>query len=217
MHDGVDHAVVEQELGRLESFRQILAERLLDHARTGEPDHRARLGEDRVAEHRVAGAHAARRRVGEDRDVRNAALGELREHRRHLRHLHQREHAFLHARAARGADDDQRILPLERPLAEARDLLADHGAHRAAHEREVHDAEVDRQRVERAACAASSASRVAGVRRSPSSGGRDTPESRAGRSTGGRPRPPRSCLRRGGCCSSRSRECDGDSRSSGRR
>ena len=44
----------------------------------------------------------------------------------------------------------ERILSLERALAEARDLLADDRAHRAAHEREVHDAEVDRAAGERA-------------------------------------------------------------------
>ena len=196
MHDLIEHSVVEQELRRLESLGQILSERLLDDARPGEADHRARLGEDRVAEHGVARAHAARRRIREDGDVRNAALGELREHGAHLRHLHQREHAFLHARAARRADDDERILPLERALAEPRDLLADDRAHRAAHEGEVHDAEVDRQRVDRARC-----TRAARRRRrrssSPSSGAPDTPESRADRSTGCRARPPRSCRRRG--------------------
>jgi hypothetical protein len=36
--DHVDGALLEQELGALESFRQGLAHRLLDHARTGESD-----------------------------------------------------------------------------------------------------------------------------------------------------------------------------------
>jgi hypothetical protein len=46
--------VLEQELGGLEALGQVLPERLLDHARPGEADHRAGLREDQVAEHRVA-------------------------------------------------------------------------------------------------------------------------------------------------------------------
>src|SRR5213078_4636550 len=34
-HHRVDHAVLEQELGRLESGREVLPDRLLDHARPG--------------------------------------------------------------------------------------------------------------------------------------------------------------------------------------
>src|SRR6185369_9100012 len=37
----VDHAVLEQELRGLEALRQILPERLLDHTRAGEANHRA--------------------------------------------------------------------------------------------------------------------------------------------------------------------------------
>ena len=38
--DLVDRAVLEQELGALEAFRQLLAHGLLDHARAGEADQR---------------------------------------------------------------------------------------------------------------------------------------------------------------------------------
>ena len=38
MHDGVDHAVLQQILGALEAGGQHLADRVLDHARAGEAD-----------------------------------------------------------------------------------------------------------------------------------------------------------------------------------
>ena len=44
-HDQVDHAVLEQELRALEAGRQLLADRLLDHARAGEADQRIGLGD----------------------------------------------------------------------------------------------------------------------------------------------------------------------------
>ncbi len=71
------------------------------------------------------------------------------EHGRDLRHLHERQHALLHARAAGRRDDDERVFAFQRPLGEARDLLADDGSHRAAHEREVHHAGIHREVVER--------------------------------------------------------------------
>ena len=49
-HDHVDHAVLEQELGRLEAVRQVAADGLLDHPRPGEADQGARLGDVDVAE-----------------------------------------------------------------------------------------------------------------------------------------------------------------------
>ena len=110
--DGLFH-MIEQELGRLEPFGQVLTERLLDDARSGEPDHRARLGDDGIAEHGVARAHAACRRIGEDRDVRDAALGQHREHGGDFRHLHEGKHALLHACATRRRNHDERELPLE--------------------------------------------------------------------------------------------------------
>src|ERR1043166_2519980 len=149
MDDTVEHAVIEQELRGLKPFRQILPERLLDDARSTKTDNRAGLGENRVAEHRVAGADTAGCRVGQDRDVRNATLGEHGEDGGDFGHLHEREHAFLHTRTARRRNHDQWILSLERSLTEAGNLLADHRAHRSAHEGEIHDTNVDRQRVER--------------------------------------------------------------------
>src|SRR5688572_13562724 len=74
---GIDDAVLEEKLRRLESFGELLPDRLLDHARAGESNDRARLREDCVTEHREAGADAARRWIGENRYVRNPPLGKL--------------------------------------------------------------------------------------------------------------------------------------------
>ena len=41
MHDHVDHAVLLEILRALETFRQLFADRLLDHTRTGKADQRA--------------------------------------------------------------------------------------------------------------------------------------------------------------------------------
>jgi hypothetical protein len=45
--DQVEHPVLEQELAALEALGQLLADRLLDDARAGEPSERLRLGDVR--------------------------------------------------------------------------------------------------------------------------------------------------------------------------
>ncbi len=67
-----------------------------------------------------------------------AGLLQLVDGRDGLRHLHQREHALLHARAARRGDRHQRQPPVEREVGGAHELLAHHRAHRPAQEGEVH-------------------------------------------------------------------------------
>src|SRR5688572_11467865 len=69
VNDGIEHPVVEQELGGLKTLRKVLTQRLLDHTRARESDDRTGLGEDRVAEHREARADATSRRISENRDV----------------------------------------------------------------------------------------------------------------------------------------------------
>ena len=59
------------------------------------------------------------------------------ESRRRLGHLHQREQRFLHARPTRGREAHQRYVLLQRQGRRTHELLADHGAHRAAHESEL--------------------------------------------------------------------------------
>ena len=105
--DHVDHAVVAQIFGALEAFGQLLADGLLDDARAGEADQRAGLGDMDVAEHGVGGGDAAGRRIGEDDDVGQLRVAERLDRDRGARHLHQRQDALLHARAARGGEHDE--------------------------------------------------------------------------------------------------------------
>ena len=63
--DGVDVAEAQVVLGEREVVGQLLARDALDHARAGEGDQRARLGDRHVAERREARERAARRRMGE--------------------------------------------------------------------------------------------------------------------------------------------------------
>jgi hypothetical protein len=67
-----------------------------------------------------------------------------------LRHLHQRKRPFLHARAARRGDADERQLLLDRHAHAAHEALADHRAHRAAHEIELERGAHHAQRLDRA-------------------------------------------------------------------
>src|SRR2546426_7778626 len=57
--DGIEKAVLQQELGGLKTLRQLLANGLLDDARAGETDQRAGLGDVQITQHGVAGGHAA--------------------------------------------------------------------------------------------------------------------------------------------------------------
>src|SRR5688500_341554 len=87
--DGVNHSVLEQELGCLEAFGKILADRLLDDPRSCKADDRTRLSENRVAEHRVARAHPTRCWICENRHIWYPPLGELRKDCSSLCHLHE--------------------------------------------------------------------------------------------------------------------------------
>ena len=143
-NDEVDLAELEVGLGATEVRRQPLAHGLLDDARAGERHQRVGLGDDDVAERRERGHHAARRRVREHRDERQARRLHRVDAADRLGHLHQREHVLLHARATGGRDGDERHVEADGQIAGAGELLADDGAHRAAHEGEVHHREHDR-------------------------------------------------------------------------
>src|SRR5581483_10451051 len=149
LEDHVDGAVREKKLGALESFGQFFAHRLLDHARAGEADERLRFGDDDVRDHGEACGNAAHRRVGEHGYKRNAALAEARERRRRLGHLQQGQQALLHARAAAGAETNERNMPLETHVDAAHEALADDRTHGSAHEVEFEGARDDRHVFER--------------------------------------------------------------------
>ena len=137
MHHHVDHAVLVQVFGALESIGQLFADRVLDHPLAGKADQRARFGDVHVAEHGVARRNAACGRVGQHDDIGQLGFLEAARHHGCLGHLHQAENAFLHTRATRSGDDDIGAMPRQRALR----ALAEGGAHRHAH-RSAHEAEV---------------------------------------------------------------------------
>ena len=137
MHDHVDHAVIAQIFGLLKAVRQLLADGLLDDARTGEADQGAGLGDVDVAEHRIGCGDAAGRRIGQHDDIGLARLAQALHRDGGARHLHQRQDAFLHARAARGGEQHERAALLHRGVETLDHRLARRHAERAAHEIEI--------------------------------------------------------------------------------
>ena len=135
--------------------RQLLADGLLDHARAGKADQRARLRDMHVAEHGVGGGHAAGGRIGQHDDVGLAGFAQHLHRDRGARQLHQREDAFLHARAAGGREHDEGRAALDRGLEPVDDGLAGRHAERAAHEIEILHRGHHRQAVELAVSRAS--------------------------------------------------------------
>ena len=137
MHDHVDHAVRQQVLGLLEALGQLLADGLLDHARAGEADQRAGLGDVHVAQHGVGGGDAAGGRIGEHDEIGQARLAQALHGDRGARHLHEREDALLHAGAAGGRKQDEGRALLDRAQHAGDHRLAGGHAERAGHEAEV--------------------------------------------------------------------------------
>ena len=140
-HDGVDEPVRKRELGGLEALGKLLLDGVANHALAREADERMGLREDDIALHGERRGDAARRRIGDDRDVGQAALGQTRKRAGHLRHLHERCQALLHARAARGGERHNGQSLVGRAAHEARHLLADSRAHRPHEEGGFHDRE----------------------------------------------------------------------------
>ena len=138
MHDHVHETVLDAKLRGLKSRRQFLMRRLADDARAGEADHALRLGHDDVADTRIAGHHARGRRIGEHGNVRQPCIRMPRECAACLCHLHEREHAFVHAGTAAGADDDDREPLRGRALDGAGDFFTDDTAHRRGEKSEIH-------------------------------------------------------------------------------
>src|SRR2546429_9589987 len=63
---GVEEAVFEQEFGTLKAFGEFLADGLLNEARAGKTNERARFADVEVAENGKAGVDAARGGLSED-------------------------------------------------------------------------------------------------------------------------------------------------------
>ena len=147
-HDLVDHPVAHERLARLEVLGELLPRGLLDELGSGEADERAGLRDDDVTEHRERGGHTAEGRVGEDRDVGESGIGVATGGSARLGHLHEREHALLHARAARCGHEHDGEPPRSGQLERAGDLLAHDRPHRRADEPEVHRSEHHRLRAD---------------------------------------------------------------------
>ena len=120
--------MLQQEFRPLKSVRQLLPDGLLDHARPGKSDQRARLGDVQVAQHRETRRHAAGGGVRQHADVRHTGFVQPHQCSRNLGHLHQAHRAFLHARAARRRHDHQRHPPRDGALDRARQLAGDYAA-----------------------------------------------------------------------------------------
>ena len=87
--DQIEGAVIEQELAALETFGQGFTHGLLDHARTGETDERAWLGDVEVAKHGEARGYTTGGRIGHHGDERQAGLRQPRQRGGGLGHLQQ--------------------------------------------------------------------------------------------------------------------------------
>ena len=124
MHHHVDHAVIPQVFGALESVRQFLADGLLDHAGAGKADQRAGFGDLHVAQHGVGRGDAAGGRIGQHHDIGQFRLAQHLHAHRGARHLHQRQNAFLHAGAAGGREHDERRFLFQRKFKPAHDRFA---------------------------------------------------------------------------------------------
>jgi hypothetical protein len=135
--------VLQQELGALESFRQLLADGLLDDAGAGESDESAGFGDVEVAQHGEAGGDASGGGVGEDGDEGDAGLVEAGERGGDLGELHEADDAFHHAGSAGRGDGDEGVALVAGAVDGAGDGFADDGAHAAADEAVLHDGEDD--------------------------------------------------------------------------
>ena len=148
VHHEVDEAMLFQIFRALEAFGQLLADGLLDDARARKSDQRAGLRDMHVAEHGVGGGHAAGGRIGQHHDVGLLRLAQHFDPDRGARQLHQRQDAFMHARAAGGREHDEGRALLRGGFQALDDRLARRHAERAAHEVEILHPDDDRQAIE---------------------------------------------------------------------
>ena len=89
----------EHEFGGLEAGGQILMSRFLDDTGAGEADHALWLGDIDIADGGKGCGHSAGCGVGEDGNIRKLCFGVEGKSASGFGHLHEGEHAFLHAGA----------------------------------------------------------------------------------------------------------------------
>ena len=129
MDHGVEKSVLQQKFRRLKSLGKFISHRLLDHARPGEADQRARLGNVDVAQHGVTRGDAACRGVCQNGNERQANFVEARERGGNFRELHQADRALHHARAAGRGNDHEGHLFCDAHFHRARHFLSHYRAH----------------------------------------------------------------------------------------
>ena len=100
----IDEPCHEQRIGLVRIFWRRDAGGLLDDPGPHETDLRARLGNEYVAERGKTCRNAAKCRVGQNGNEGKLMTVMHGNGRGNFRHLHQRKHAFLHARASAGGD-----------------------------------------------------------------------------------------------------------------
>ena len=110
---------------------------MFDHARAGKADQCAGLGDLNVPQHGVGRGDPASRGIRQHHDVGLLRLAQHLHGSRGARHLHQRQDTFLHARAARSREHDERRFFFNRKCKPAHDRFAGRHAKRAAHEVEI--------------------------------------------------------------------------------
>lgn len=120
--------VLQRKFRLLEFLGQGLARGLFNCARTGKADRRARLGQKDIGLHGKAGRHAASGRVGQNRNIEQLCIAVAFDGCAGLGHLHHREQAFLHARAAGEGERHHRHVVFQRIFKQQSDLFAHHSA-----------------------------------------------------------------------------------------
>lgn len=98
LDDEIEKTVCQEKLAALKTFREILPDGLLNHSRPRKSDERAGLSDIQVAEHCKRSRDSPGSRVGQDREIGDPRLPDLRQCRRDLGELHQREDPLLHSR-----------------------------------------------------------------------------------------------------------------------
>src|SRR5271166_6023273 len=145
MYHYVHHAVILEIFGALKAVRQLLADGLLDDARTGKADERPRLGDMHVAKHGIGRGHAPGGRIGEHHDIGFSRFPHHLHRDRGARQLHQGQYSLLHARPAGGSKHDERRAFADRSLQTLDEGLACGHAEGASHEVEILHADDDRE------------------------------------------------------------------------
>ena len=133
----------EQEFGALEAFRELLADGLLDDARSGEANKCFWLSDIQITEHGEAGGDTTGSGIGHEGDVGNFGVIKAAEGGGDFGELHERGDAFHHAGATGGGDDDERSSGAKCSIYSSCDGFANDGAHGSADKAVLHGAEDD--------------------------------------------------------------------------